>query len=237
MAQIDEKDKKALFKINVLVWIVMFLLSFSVFYLLIGDWQFVLGLMLMIGVHEYGHLLAAKFVGGVETGGFYFLPIGGISLIKGWPLERWKRYVIAMGGPAIGIVLCFLGLFFYKTYNIASLNLIISTWILINIFNLIPMYPLDGGRVVFQIAASMLNEKTAQKFILYATWICSILFFLVSKSIVFVIIVFLLRRHWGRPELEKDHVGKPIEGALSKILAILGYLVIFQIYNFMATLL
>lgn len=69
----DAKTKK------ILKWIGLAVFSFVFFSILAGIWIAII-VMLMIGLREYGHILAAKYVGD-ETRGFWFLPIGGISLI------------------------------------------------------------------------------------------------------------------------------------------------------------
>lgn len=217
-------------------WIVLFLMSFSWFIILTGgDWKFVIGLMLMIAVHEYGHLLAAKFVGGVKTGGFYFLPIGGMSFIGSHPECRFKRFVIAIGGPAIGWLLCLLGLFLYKNYPADFLKPILGIWIIINLFNLIPLYPLDGGRIFHQLFASAFGEDWGLRLTFALTWILTVLVFVYTRSLMFPIIVILMIHFWGRPDREEKS-GKPmrlsltlLSGSLYWVLVLLYFILRYEL--------
>jgi Zn-dependent protease len=117
--------------------------------------------MLMFGLHEGGHLLAAKCFK-LKTGGFYFLPIGGISLIKEEAKTRWQDFWIYFGGPFVGALLVlflylFLEFFGSKltlSYQIFALS-VIFLWSVINLFNLLPIFPLDGGGMLWAIAKSL----------------------------------------------------------------------------------
>lgn len=135
--------------------VLMALVSF-VFYTFIGTWQFALLLMAAIGFHECGHLYAAKYRG-IGTRGFIFIPpFGGIASINGNDIttaEQWG--FIALAGPLVGVVMAAgaLGLFVLTGNDWwGAATALIA---MINLFNLLPIYPLDGGRVWHSIAHSI----------------------------------------------------------------------------------
>lgn len=182
-------------------WIALAVLSFLFIYLLTGFWT-ALFIFAMIGLHEYGHLLAAKYVG-IETGGFYFIPLGGISIIKGDPPEQWKKYYIAYGGPLIGLALSALGVLAFSVgkYNLFGLNLVtniqivnlasraVTIWAIINIFNLLPIYPFDGGRLLAAISKHGKKfDKKFDTFLFILSWTMLALTFLYTGS--FIILFF-----------------------------------------------
>lgn len=201
---------------KILKWVGLVLVSALVFWLLsCGNLWFVFVLMLiMIGLHEYGHLLAAKYVG-VQTAGFYFIPLGGVSFIKENPQEQWKKFIIAYGGPLVGLFLCAIAVAvfaigYFHPFGIgmgtSALILIYSRqaifiWSAINLFNLLPIYPLDGGRL---LAAIHINQKNNfEKYLFYISWIFLGLTFLYTFSFMIIFIGILFIRRIGR--LEPDY--------------------------------
>lgn len=118
------------------------------------SWQFVVLLMLTIFIHESGHVWAMRRMG-MKTKGFYFVPLlGGAAVPDGMFPSRGAESYIAIMGPIWG------GLFaiptlaaWYVTSN--PLWAGITGWIaMLNLFNLLPVLPLDGGRILRSIAFS-----------------------------------------------------------------------------------
>lgn len=119
---------------------------------------FALTLIACLVFHEYGHLKAMKYFG-MKTKGIYLIPfMGGLALGDDKINTRWQDVVISLMGPVFGL---FLSLFFLLLYvvtgevffaGVASFNA------LINLFNLLPIVPLDGGHVLKSISFSM-NSK------------------------------------------------------------------------------
>ena len=117
-------------------------------YAMYWGWRFALGFVLLIFVHECGHLLAAKRIG-LKVGAPVFIPfMGAIIALKEAPRNAWIEAQVGIGGPllgALGAGLCF-GLF-HATGNPLFAALAYSGFFL-NLFNLAPVGFLDGGRVV-----------------------------------------------------------------------------------------
>jgi Zn-dependent protease len=111
-------------------------------------WLYALGFVLLILVHECGHLVAAKFFG-LKVGAPVFIPfMGALIALKDAPKDAWMEAWVGIGGPLLGTaggVVCE-GLYF-STGNGLFRALAWSAFFL-NLFNLAPISPLDGGRIV-----------------------------------------------------------------------------------------
>jgi Zn-dependent protease len=136
--------KVALMAASVAVYSVMFTVEFA--FALIGVLVF----------HEYGHLRAMKKCG-LPTKGMYLIPFVGGLAVGDMPKTRWQDVYISMMGPVFGLILT---VAFYLVYLITDSHfagLVASTSALLNLFNLIPVHPLDGGRVIKSLVFSGRN--------------------------------------------------------------------------------
>lgn len=124
-------------------------------YAAVYTWKFGLLLMIAIGFHESGHVWAMKKMG-IKTKGFYFLPfIGGAAIAE----EQYKTYgenaYIAIMGPIWGALLAGLCAGAYWITGIPMLAAAAAWMATLNLFNLLPITPLDGGQLVRSIAFSI----------------------------------------------------------------------------------
>lgn len=118
-------------------------------------WKFGLLLMFAVGFHESGHVWAMKKMG-IKTKGFYFLPfLGGAAIAE----EQYKTYgenaYIAIMGPIWGALLAWLCGIAYWLTGIPMLAAAAAWMATLNLFNLLPITPLDGGQLVRSIAFSI----------------------------------------------------------------------------------
>jgi len=117
-------------------------------------WQFAIVLLASIIFHEYGHTRGMKHCG-IPVKGIYLIPfLGGAAVPeKGWETRTQETH-ISLWGPLYGLILC-IPFLVYGIVNDSSMAIgIVSFMALINLFNLFPINPLDGGRVVKSIAFS-----------------------------------------------------------------------------------
>src|ERR1043166_1632283 len=117
-------------------------------YALVYPWQFAVGFVLLIFIHECGHLIAARKVG-LPVSAPMFIPfVGAIIALKEAPRIVWIEAQVGIGGPLLGSVgagLC------YATFILTGEPLfrhLAYAGFLINLFNLAPIGFLDGGRIV-----------------------------------------------------------------------------------------
>ena len=127
------------------------LISIWVYSLLYG-WWFGVGFVILIFVHECGHLLAAKRIG-LHVGLPVFIPfMGAVIALKEAPRNAWIEAQVGIGGPLLGSLgagVC--GLIYLGTGNPLFLALA-NVGFMLNLFNLVPIGPLDGGRIVTAIS-------------------------------------------------------------------------------------
>ncbi|MBU2277692.1 MAG: site-2 protease family protein [Gammaproteobacteria bacterium] len=117
--------------------------------------QFALALLACLVFHEYGHIRAMKYFG-MKTKGIYLIPfLGGLALSDEKINTRWQDVVISIMGPTFGLLLslgCMLA--YWITGNIFFAGLATFN-ALLNLFNLLPILPLDGGHILKSISFSM----------------------------------------------------------------------------------
>jgi Zn-dependent protease len=115
-------------------------------YALLGGWWFGVGLVLLIFVHEMGHVLELKRQG-VPASAPLFIPFMGAFVgMKKMPENAWKEAQVALAGPILGTIgsAVVWGLGAYYDSNFLKAMAFVGFFI--NLFNLLPVVPLDGGR-------------------------------------------------------------------------------------------
>jgi Zn-dependent protease len=123
------------------------LLSVWVYAMYWGIW-FAVGFVLLIFVHECGHLLVAKKIG-LKVGAPMFIPfVGALIALKEAPPNAWTESRVGIGGPILGTLgagICYL---IYLATNNPLFCGLAHVGFLLNLFNLAPVGFLDGGRIV-----------------------------------------------------------------------------------------
>jgi len=121
-------------------------------YALIFPWTTAVGLVIMIFIHEMGHVLAARRKG-LDVSAPAFIPfVGALITLRKQPRDAVTEAYIAYAGPLVGTlgaVACY-GLAEWTNYP--PLYPIATIGFFINLFNLLPIHPLDGGRIVTAIS-------------------------------------------------------------------------------------
>ncbi len=134
--------------------LVLAMASFAA-YAFLFTWQFAVIILGMLVIHEGGHLRCMKHYG-MRTRGIYLIPLLGAAAVAedNFPSRRAEA-TIALAGPLTGALLAAgTGLLYFATRNGAFAAA--AAWMaLINLFNLLPVMPLDGGRVVKSITCSI----------------------------------------------------------------------------------
>lgn len=117
------------------------------FYSRILGWPFAIGFVLLILIHELGHTIA-NWAYGIKQSPPIFIPfMGALILLRQNPKDAKAEAVIGIAGPIAGTfgALCCYALFLYTRQPLLFDLAKYAIWM--NLFNLIPIWPLDGGRV------------------------------------------------------------------------------------------
>jgi Zn-dependent protease/CBS domain-containing protein len=155
-------------------------------------------------LHEFGHVLSARYFG-IGTQDVIILPIGGLARLNKIPEKPIQELIVAIAGPLVNVVLCILfvlalvfgygaeiqfselfldnpphDLLFEINKSATFLLLMAKANFILMLFNLIPAFPMDGGRVFralmsmqfsrtkATLIASVLGQICAVGFLLYA---------------------------------------------------------------------
>jgi Zn-dependent protease len=124
-------------------------------YSMLWGWKWAAGFVVLLLVHECGHLLAAKRYG-LRVSAPMFIPfMGAFIALKEAPRNAWIEAQVGIGGPLLGT----LGAVFCHALGVGMGEplLIALAWsaYFLNLFNLVPLGQLDGGRIVTAISPWM----------------------------------------------------------------------------------
>lgn len=154
----------------------------------IGFSLLVLVMFICVILHELGHCMAARRYG-IDTLDIIISPIGGLARLKEIPEQPMKELVIAIAGPAVNVVIAVLvGLYLHFIigtelippsddfellgYSVDFLKFVFFINIMLFVFNLVPAFPMDGGRVLRALLSIKFSRLTATQ---VAMWIARVI--------------------------------------------------------------
>lgn len=142
-------------------------------------------------LHELGHAMAARAFG-IPTHGITLLPIGGVAQLDRIPRNPWQEFLIAIAGPAVNVVIavCLL-LVLPISYGLGELASVgwltggLATRLLVVnvalvVFNMLPAFPMDGGRVLRAVLAAFTDYYSATRIAVRVGQAVAILFAIVG---------------------------------------------------------
>ncbi|MGK0200619.1 MAG: Zn-dependent protease, partial [Yoonia sp.] len=134
-----------------------------------GYVAFVVLLFACVLAHEFGHICAARFFG-VRTPVVTLYPIGGVARLERMPERPYQELIVALAGPAVNVVIAGLlmllvgvGATFGTNSGSSFLGYLATVNLTLALFNLIPAFPMDGGRVLRAILAMKMRYVDATR--------------------------------------------------------------------------
>jgi len=122
------------------------------------SFQFAIALIACLVFHEFGHIKAMQHFG-MKTKGIYLIPfMGGLAMSDEKINTRWQDVVISIMGPSFGLLMSIASLIAYWLTGESFFAGLAAFNALLNLFNLLPILPLDGGHILKSISFSM-NSK------------------------------------------------------------------------------
>jgi len=116
-------------------------------YSFVFGWWYAVGFVLLILVHEMGHYIAAR-QRGLNVGVPTFIPfVGAWIALKEQPMNAETEAYVGFAGPLVGTVGALICYFLARYYDNSLLLALSYAGFFINLFNLIPLSPFDGGRI------------------------------------------------------------------------------------------
>lgn len=135
---------------------------------------FIVALFACVVLHEFGHIVAARRYG-IRTSDVTLLPIGGVASLERMPEKPSQEIVVALAGPAVNVVIALVLMFVlgarFDLSQMAQLEQAQSTLtgriaaanLMLFAFNLIPAFPMDGGRVLRAVLAIWMGFTRATR--------------------------------------------------------------------------
>lgn len=159
------------------IYISPFLYILILIFLITGNIKKLLIFMSLIMIHEIGHFITAKILGW-KTDKIYLYPYGGISKFnQDINTSINEELLVLVMGPVLQIIFY---LIYKKIINIKYLSILTSYNIFILKFNLLPIYPLDGGKIISLILNKLFAYKKAFKITIIMSFITEIMIVLLS---------------------------------------------------------
>lgn len=172
------------------------------------QWEFALGVTLMILVHELGHVEAARRKNIPVTAPFFIPFLGALIMLKRNPRDAETEAYVAMGGPLLGTLGAVVSFLLGAVTGHKLLFAIAYIGFMLNLINLLPIHPLDGGRIASTVTrwlwvAGIVGGAVA------AFYMQSILFFIVWALFAWDLFSkYVMNRgkssvytHWGKLEI------------------------------------
>lgn len=156
---------------------------------------FIIGLFFCVVLHEFGHALTARKFG-IPTRSITLLPIGGLASLKKIPENPKEEFLVAIAGPAVNVVIALLLALFVSTDTFTTMDpetlqeelsmitsenfffYLLTANVALVLFNLIPAFPMDGGRIFRAILTMKVGRIKATQIASSVGKFLALLFFL-----------------------------------------------------------
>jgi Zn-dependent protease len=164
-------------------------------YTLLWGWQFGVGFVLLLLVHELGHAIQLRREGMKATAPVFIPFLGAYIGMKEMPKNAAVEARVGLAGPVLGTIGCLVPLALYAATGNNLFRALAFIGFFLNLFNLLPVVPLDGGRAMAAISP--------------VVWIIGFLALVVAavlfpNPIIFIIVLFAGLEAWRRFKMRKS---------------------------------
>jgi Zn-dependent protease len=196
-AMVLGKAKLLLLGLTKMKTLLSMLLAFGVYWEVWG-WPFALGVVLAIYVHEMGHVAALRRFGFKASAPVFIPGIGAFVRMQQRPANALENSRVGLAGPiwGLGATIAFYLAHLGTGWNILAAIAQFSAWV--NLFNLIPIWQLDGGRGFSSLSR---NERWL------AVLAIGLMFFLSGESLLILLLVCAVMQAFAGGAEEPDPVG------------------------------
>lgn len=177
------KGSASLTFFSLVLFVLVYLLLFGT-----GEFNFLIYLIAVLLIHELGHYIMMKFFG-YENVRMLFIPLMG-AFVQGKKTNYSQResFLVIMAGPLPGMVLGSVLLWYSNMYHISWMLQLSVLFLMLNVINLLPLDPLDGGQMF-----KLFSRNKHELFLMIFAFISSIL--IISAGFLFdnygyVLIIF-----------------------------------------------
>lgn len=185
-----------------LFWFAGSFLASIWFYALFFSWPFAVIFVILIAIHEFGHWFTMRFYGVPSSLPFFIPGMGALVNMQGKPPSAFHESLIAFAGPAAGAaasgVCAWIGFQYHEPFWIAAAYV----GFFLNLFNLAPVMPLDGGRVVGSISPRIWVAGLV-------LFVIAIFAFHINNPLVWILILISLPQVWAafKGQLDAHYYG------------------------------
>lgn len=175
-----------------------------VLYAFIFGWAYAVGFVLLIFIHEMGHYIAARLCG-LPVGAPAFIPfVGAWVELKEMPHNAHTEAYIGIAGPVVGTLAALACLLFAQISESRLMLALAYAGFMINLFNMLPLSPFDGGRIV---------QVISPKIWFFGIPLLAALFFLIPSPMLILVALLAgieLWSHWrGKTVLPEGYRDTP----------------------------
>ncbi len=197
----------------------------------IFGWPYAVGFVLLIFCHEMGHYLAAKHRG-LNVGAPTFIPFVGAWIeLKDQPLNVETEAYVGFAGPIVGSVAALACFVLAREYNSQLLLALAYSGFMLNLFNLIPISPLDGGRIT-----AIISPKV---WLLGIPLLAALFFYHPSPMLILIAILAYpqLKVAWdhfrhGNPDETSEYYNTPLNTRVNYGVLYLGMIVFLSMMTY-----
>ncbi|GAA4940979.1 site-2 protease family protein [Algibacter agarivorans] len=181
----------------------------------------VLAVFACVVLHELGHALTAKRFG-IDTKKITLLPIGGVASLERIPESPKQEFLVTLAGPLVNVIIALLLYFIVPVNELTHLNftetfetLMSFTWqnflfllFIVNvglvIFNFIPAFPMDGGRILRALLAMKMDRAKATQIASNIGQFIAVFFLLIGflyNPFLIIIALFIFLGAYGENQM------------------------------------